>query len=295
MWITGINPRAGGDIPRKDDMILKFTKEGKFLLQLGGRDVSGGNKDTKNPHQASELFVYAKTNEAFVADGYGNRRIWVVDGKTGAYKRHWGAFGKEPIDVPDPPPPGAGRGRAGGEGGGAGGLPRAGRSGAGSAVAPPPAAPTDTTGPGPDQWGIVHGAKVSSDGMVYVADRANRRIQVFDMSGKYINQGFVNRTTLNLLMRDGRLLAGQRAAVHLLPGLQQRRDCDRRSQEPGDGRRRSGAAARHRASSRTCTAWPSIRRETCTARGSAGTAPAEVRLQGAEVGAADLEAGPTQR
>jgi DNA-binding beta-propeller fold protein YncE len=188
VWVTGINPRAGGDIPRKDDMVVKFTKEGKFLLQVGGRDVSGGNKDTKNPHQASELFVFAKTNEAFVADGYGNRRIWVIDAKTGAYKRHWGAFGKEPIDVPDPPPPGAGRGTGGG-----GAAAPAG--GGGTAKPAAPAAPTDTTGPGPDQWGIVHGAKVSNDGMVYVADRANRRIQVFDISGKYINQGFVNRTT----------------------------------------------------------------------------------------------------
>jgi hypothetical protein len=172
VWITGINPRAGADVgTRNDDMLLKFTTTGKFIQQIGGRDVSGGNKDTKNPHQSAEVFVYAKTNEAFVADGYGNRRIWVIDADTGAFKRQWGAFGKTPLDPPPPAPAGAGGGAA--------------------------AAPQDTTGDGPDQYGIVHGAKVSNDGMVYVADRGNRRIQVFSLDGKYLRQGFVNRTSSN--------------------------------------------------------------------------------------------------
>ena len=88
VWITGINPRAGTNVStRNDDMILKFTTSGKFIQQIGGRDVSGGNKDTKNPHQSAEVFVYPKTNEAFIADGYGNRRVWVIDAETGAFKR----------------------------------------------------------------------------------------------------------------------------------------------------------------------------------------------------------------
>ena len=166
VWITGINPRAGADVSKRiDDMLLKFNKEGKFLLQVGGRDSSQGNKDVKNAHQSAEIFVHAKTNEAFVADGYGNRRVWVIDNKTGAHKRQWGAFGNTPIDVPQP---------------------------SGPAAPPPPDTPN-----GPDQFGIVHGMKVSTDGMVYVADRGNRRIQVFDLNGKYLTQGFVNRTTSN--------------------------------------------------------------------------------------------------
>lgn len=169
VWVTGINPRAGNNVSdRADDMILKFTPTGEFLFQKGGYGVSKGNADTENPRQPADVAVYRPSNEAFVADGYGNRRVWVIDADTGEYKRQWGAFGNEPEDAypigvarPDPEPA---------------------------------EDPLVTTGPGPDQWHIVHGIGVSEDGHVYVADRGNRRIQVFTVEGEYVKQGFVNRT-----------------------------------------------------------------------------------------------------
>ena len=168
VWITGINPRAGNNVSdRADDMILKFTASGDFLFQKGSYAASGGNADTDNPRQPADVGVYAPTNEAFVADGYGNRRVWVLDADSGDFKRQWGAFGNEPEDAyeigvarPDPSPP---------------------------------EDPLVTMGVGPEQFGIVHGIGVSNDGFVYVADRGNRRIQVFTVEGRYVKQGFINR------------------------------------------------------------------------------------------------------
>jgi DNA-binding beta-propeller fold protein YncE len=158
-------------------MLLKFDHQGKFLLQIGGRSVSGGNKDTKSVHQSADVFVWARTNEAFVADGYGNRRVVVFDADTGAFKRMWGAFGNAPIDPP--PPPARGTQPAGAAAG-------AGR-GRGAPV-------LDTEGDGAPQFGSpVHSIKVSNDSLVYVADRPNRRVQVFTPDGKYVTQLFINR------------------------------------------------------------------------------------------------------
>ena len=107
VWIGG-NNCAGralpGLLPKGDDQILKFTQDGKFVMQIGHSTQSKGNADTKNFHQPADAFVYPKTNELFVADGYGNHRVVVMDADTGAYKRMWGAYGKKPVDS-DPCPP----------------------------------------------------------------------------------------------------------------------------------------------------------------------------------------------
>ncbi len=151
-------------------------------------------------HLATQVFVYPKTNEAFVSDGYGNRRVIVFDADTLAYKRMWGAFGNKPVDwqpIKNGAPEGADK-LEGGEGpapapGGRGG---------------PPPRPSDISGPGDDQFGgpitrsnnygamggPTHNVQVSNDGLVYIADRAARRMQVFTTDGKYVNQVFVNRT-----------------------------------------------------------------------------------------------------
>ena len=104
--------------------------------------------------------MYRKTNEVFVADGYGNHRTIVFDADTGLFKRMWGAFGNKPIDDDHCP------------------------------AAPAPPITKDGT-PGPQQFAIVHAARVSNDGLVYVADREHRRVQVFSIAGKYIAQFFV--------------------------------------------------------------------------------------------------------
>jgi len=166
VWVGGSAPVAPSLRDLNDDMLLKFTYDGQFLLQIGGRDMNTGNKDTRSVHQSADVFVYAQTNEAFVADGYGNRRVIVFDADNGAFKRMWGGFGNEPIDAPAAAPGSSGQER--------------------------PA--LETEGPGPQQFGgPVHGIKVSNDGMVYVADRSNRRVQVFSVDGEYIDQMFLNR------------------------------------------------------------------------------------------------------
>ena len=161
VWITGNNPNFGRTQPNAihDDMLLKFSKTGRFVLQIGGRNKSGGVKDTMSVHEAADCAFHAKSNEIFVADGYGNRRVIVFDGNSGKFKRMWGAFGRAPVDTVETPYGAPGK-FDGGE--------------------------------GPEHFGIVHAVRVSNDGLVYVGDRDNRRVQVFTLDGKYLKQVFVN-------------------------------------------------------------------------------------------------------
>ena len=162
VWICGNNPNFGRTRPNQnfDDMLLKFTMSGRFVLQVGGRNRSGGVKDTTSVHEPAECAFSRKTNEIVVADGYGNRRVVVFDGNSGAFKRMWGAFGRPPVDQPASVPYGEPGKFDGGE--------------------------------GPEHFGIVHAVRVSNDGLVYVGDRDNRRVQVFTLDGKYLRQVFIN-------------------------------------------------------------------------------------------------------
>ena len=199
VWIGGSSPTSNSLTQRSDDMLLKFTSKGKFLLQIGGPDRSKGNADQASVNKPADAFVYQKTNELFVADGYGNRRVIVFDADTGAFKRMWGAFGNAPVDAAPAArgaaPPGAAT-PAGGTAPSRGAAPPGGAA-PGGAAAPAGARgapPLDTTGDGAAQFGgPVHSVKVSNDGIVYVADRPNRRIQLFDVGGKYLRQMFINR------------------------------------------------------------------------------------------------------
>ena len=147
VWLTG-----NGD---GDGQILKFSNEGKFLLQIGNGGVGADSNNIEHLSRPAAVAVYLKTNEVFVADGYGNRRVIVFDAETGAYKRHWGAYGNKPDDS-------ASQER-------------------------------QVDGPGPQQFNTPHGVAVSRDGIVYVADRANNRVQSFKLDGTFLREGFVKR------------------------------------------------------------------------------------------------------
>jgi WD40 repeat protein len=174
VWISGNG---------NDDQILKFTKGGKFIMQIGRAARKKTNADTTSLWRPADVFVYPKTNEIFVADGYGNKRVIVFDAETGKYKRMWGAFGNPPTD--DPPSPPALTGEA-----------------ARTAAAEEEAKRTLATGfdpkdPGPSQFvPPVHGIKVANDGLVYVADRGGKRVQVFTTDGKYVSQVWIDRWCL---------------------------------------------------------------------------------------------------
>src|SRR5438132_13611735 len=130
-----------------DDQILKFTKAGKFVMQIGHPAQKKSNQDTTSLWGPADVFLYSKTNELFVADGYGNKRIIVFDADTGADKRMWGAFGNQPKDDPAPAPDAPARGAAPGpRGRGAADLMR---------IAAKELPPSD---PGPPQFHPVHGA-----------------------------------------------------------------------------------------------------------------------------------------
>ena len=77
----------------KDAQILKFTKDGKFLLQVGHFGGNAGSNNLENFGRAAKIWVDPKTNEAYVADGYKNKRVAVLDADTGVMKRYWGAYG----------------------------------------------------------------------------------------------------------------------------------------------------------------------------------------------------------
>ena len=136
---------------RGDSHILKFTHDGKFLMQIGTPKQPVNSGATDHFGRVAKIAFDAKANEAFVADGYGNKRVAVIDMTTGAIKRFWGAYGKAPKDTnmgpynPDAPP-------------------------------------------APQFRNPVHCAEPSNDGLVYVCDRPNDRIQVFRKNGEFVKE-----------------------------------------------------------------------------------------------------------
>ncbi|HEY0285061.1 MAG TPA: hypothetical protein VGC23_06695 [Vicinamibacterales bacterium] len=167
---------AGGE---KDAHILKFTRGGKFLMQIGKPGRSKGSNDTMNLGAPANIIVDASANELYVADGYVNHRVIVYDATTGAYKRHWGAYGNAPDD---------------------GFFTRAGETlpGPFRGVVQNENRPSqyDPNGPPSPQFRIVHAVRISKDGLVYVCDRTNDRLQVFTKAGKFVREVVINKDTL---------------------------------------------------------------------------------------------------
>jgi len=148
---------GGNDV--NDSHILKFTRDGRFLLQVGRPNMRTGSNDTQNFWRATEISIDAGANEAYVGDGYGNKRVAVLDAQTGAMKRFWGAYGNVPDDSPIPP-----------------------------------YNPSDP--PAQQFRSPVHCAQPSNDGLIYACDRASDRIQVFEPDGTFVREVFIAPETL---------------------------------------------------------------------------------------------------
>ncbi len=140
--------------------VMKFTRDGKLVMTIGQYDKNAGSNDTTLLGGPAGIWVDAKTNEVFIADGYRNRRVIVFDGATGKYLRHWGAYGEKPDDAERFDPK------------------------------------TMVSGALPKQFSTVHGLTGSKDGKIYVADRRGNRIQVFDQQGKFFAEKVIAPATL---------------------------------------------------------------------------------------------------
>jgi len=166
---------AGGD---KDAHVLKFTRQGKFLMQIGRQGQGRGSNDTENLGAAASMVVDEAAGELYVADGYVNHRVIVFDTRTGRYKRHWGAFGNRPDD---------------------GWFTRAGEKlpGPFSGAVQNENRPSqyDPNGPPAPQFRIVHAVRIANDGLVYVCDRTNDRLQVFRKDGTFVRGVVIAKDT----------------------------------------------------------------------------------------------------
>ena len=156
---AALNESQPGGGPFNDNMVLKFTQDGKFLMQIGHPGQSKGSNDLENLKGPAKMFVDKDANELYVADGYGNHRVIVFDADTGKAKRYWGAYGHKPDDTslgpynPDAPP-------------------------------------------APQFRNPVHCAEIANDGLLYVCDRVNDRIQVFKKDGTFVKEAIIAKRTL---------------------------------------------------------------------------------------------------
>jgi len=144
---------------RGDSQILKFSRDGKFLAQYGTPGQEEDSNSTTHFGRVAKISFDASANEAYVADGYANKRVAVLDADTGAIKRYWGAYGNKPVDED--------------------------------------LGPYEPDAPLAQQFrNPVHCAEPSNDGLVYVCDRPNDRIQVFRTDGTFVMEKRIAPKTL---------------------------------------------------------------------------------------------------
>jgi DNA-binding beta-propeller fold protein YncE len=143
----------------KDAHLLKFTKDGKFIAQAGKSGTLDGSNSMENFGRVAKIWVDPQTNEAYIADGYRNKRVAVLDADTLKMKRFWGAYGNKPDDANLGP-------------------------------YDPNAAPAQQF------RNPVHCVERSNDGFIYVCDRANDRLQVFRPDGTFVKEAFYAKNTL---------------------------------------------------------------------------------------------------
>ncbi len=121
LWLTDV----------RHHQVYKFSHDGKLLMTVGVKDVSG--LDGEHFNQPTDVAVMP-SGDFYVSDGYGNSRVakFSADGK---FVFDWGRKG-------------------------------------------------DQLG----EFNLPHGIAVDAQGRVYVADRSNARVQVFEAGGKFLGQ-----------------------------------------------------------------------------------------------------------
>jgi hypothetical protein len=142
-----------------DSHVVKFARDGRFLLEIGVPGQEPNSNAMDHFGRVAKISFDSEANEAYFADGYSNRRVAVIDMNDGSIKRYWGAYGNRPDDT------------------------NIGRY--------------DPDAPLPQQFRTpVHCAEPAHDGLVYVCDRPNNRIQVFNEDGTFVKERQIAPRTL---------------------------------------------------------------------------------------------------
>jgi hypothetical protein len=160
VWIGG---NGGGD-----SHVVVFTNDGQYIRTYGEPGNARNSLAMNHFGQVADIEFDLAANEAFFADGYQNRRVAVVDITTGAIKRFWGAYGEPPNDNYQ--------------------------------FTMPRTQPSDYDASVAKERGFqgpVHCADPSVDGLLYVCDRGNARVQVFRLDGTYVTESYFNPKTVS--------------------------------------------------------------------------------------------------